>query len=90
MKKKVFMMLPCIATMAFASILGIDVLRSQPSVCELTADNLEALSQTEGTGGCKWKKVSCSGWFSGSYEACVINGDGNSCTCGQVTRECED
>lgn len=88
MKRKKLFVLPCIATMAIASILGIDVVCSQPGVSELTVDNLEALSQTESAGECKWKIVDCDGWFSGNYEACLENGDGNSCTCGQVTREC--
>ena len=89
MKKKVFLMLPCIATMAIASILGIDVVCSQPGISELIADNLEALSKTESAGSCKWKIIDCPYWFTGDYEACLENGDGNSCTCGQVTRECK-
>lgn len=39
---------------------------------------------------CKWKVIDCPGWGSGSYEACLSNGDGNSCNCGDVTRECPD
>lgn len=90
MKKIIFFVLPCIATMAIASILGSGVGDSQPDASEFTADNLEALSNTEGSGsGCKWKVVECPGWFTGDYEACLVNGDGYSCTCGQVTRECK-
>lgn len=36
---------------------------------------------------CLWKKQSC-GLFQGSYEACLVNGDGMPCTCGDVTRNC--
>ncbi len=75
--------------MAIASILGSGVVGSQPNDSEFTADNLEALSNTEGANGsCKWKIIDCPGLFTGDYEACLVNGDGYSCTCGQVTREC--
>lgn len=39
--------------------------------------------------GCKWKQLDCDGWLNGTYEACLENGDGNSCDCGSVTRNCE-
>lgn len=55
--KKELLLLPCISTMAIASIARIKTLCSQHNVCELTADNVEALSQTEGTSGCKWKRI---------------------------------
>ncbi|WP_373523930.1 hypothetical protein [Aquiflexum sp.] len=41
-----------------------------------------------GSGACKWKKYTCPGWGGTSYEACLTNGDGNTCTCGEVTRDC--
>jgi len=41
-----------------------------------------------GGGNCKWKQIDCPGWFNGEYEACLTNGDGNVCTCGNVTRDC--
>jgi len=42
----------------------------------------------EGPGGdCKWKRASC-GLFQGTYEACLTNGDGSLCSCGDVTRNC--
>lgn len=37
---------------------------------------------------CCWKQIDCPGWFTGDYEACLTNGDGNSCSCGGVTRTC--
>jgi len=48
---------------------------------------VEALASESSDGSCKWKQVSC-GVFSGSYEGCLINGDGNACSCGAVTRDC--
>jgi hypothetical protein len=42
----------------------------------------------KGPGGdCKWKRASC-GLFQGTYEACLTNGDGSLCSCGDVTRNC--
>ena len=49
---------------------------------------LEKAIEGSGNESCKWKDISCPGWFSGSYEACLVNGDCLQCTCGQVTREC--
>lgn len=37
---------------------------------------------------CKWKYIDCPGWGTGGYEACLVTGDGNTCTCGEVTRDC--
>jgi len=37
---------------------------------------------------CKWEKARC-GMFGGSYEACLEGGNGNSCDCGQRTRDCD-
>ncbi len=38
-----------------------------------------------GNKGCKWKQIT--NWYGGvEYEACLKNGDGNSCICGNVTR----
>ncbi|UJP65952.1 hypothetical protein [Mongoliitalea daihaiensis] len=36
---------------------------------------------------CLWKRQSC-GLFQGSFEACLVNGDGMPCSCGEVTRNC--
>lgn len=49
---------------------------------------LENAIQGSGNEDCKWKQVDCPGWGGGSYEACLVNGDGLQCTCGAVTREC--
>lgn len=49
---------------------------------------LSAQGGLEGPGGdCKWKRASC-GLFQGTYEACLTNGDGSLCSCGDVTRNC--
>ena len=51
--------------------------------------NIEALANDEnGSGDCKWKVIDCPGLGTGDYEACLVNGDGYSCTCGTVTRDC--
>lgn len=39
---------------------------------------------------CCYKQIDCPGWFNGNYEACLVNGDGNSCTCGVVSRSCPE
>lgn len=36
---------------------------------------------------CKWAAITCPG--GGSQEGCLQDGDGNSCTCGSVTRPCK-
>lgn len=52
--------------------------------------DVESLARMEGEGKvCKWQEIDCPGWWSGDYEACVTNGDGNSCSCGDVTRNCD-
>lgn len=52
--------------------------------------NVEALAQNEsGGGGCKWKRIDCKGLWTGDYEACLGSGDGNSCSCGEETRDCD-
>jgi len=48
----------------------------------------QVVANSESGGSCKWSKLSC-GVFSGSYEACLDNGDGNSCECGKTTRNCK-
>lgn len=59
---------------------------------ESLSDNMlldvEALADNESSGGCKWKIIDCGGIFSDSYEACLVNGDGYSCSCGEITRDC--
>jgi len=49
---------------------------------------LENAIEGSGNEDCKWKPIDCGGWGGGSYEACLVNGDGFQCTCGAVTREC--
>lgn len=55
---------------------------------EVFSDKEVALENAfAGSASCKWKIISC-GPFSGNYEACLVSGDGNSCSCGAVTRGC--
>lgn len=59
------------------------------TVSGLLKNDLEALTQSEGGGsGCSWRQLDCPGWGSGDFEACLNNGDGNSCGCGGTTRDC--
>jgi hypothetical protein len=39
---------------------------------------------------CKWQAQLCKSLFPPAQyrEICLVDGDGNSCTCGDVTREC--
>lgn len=55
---------------------------------DLSFIEVESLATSESGSDCKWKIIDCPGWWTGDYEACLFNGDGNLCTCGQVTREC--
>jgi hypothetical protein len=55
---------------------------------DVTLENIEALAnENGGSGGCKWKSLRCSKG-SGYYEGCLSNGDGNSCSCGTISRDC--
>ncbi|MDR0603702.1 MAG: hypothetical protein LBG80_05285 [Bacteroidales bacterium] len=63
-------------------------LNSQNKLPVIFKANLEALSIEGNSGTCKWKMIDCPGWGNGDYEACLVNGDGNSCSCGTVTRDC--
>jgi hypothetical protein len=45
-----------------------------------------AVEVGEGTGTCKWSGEDCPG--GGSREVCLEDGDGNTCSCGSVTRPC--
>jgi len=52
--------------------------------------NEDGIAETNAPGEeCKWLEVDCPGWFSGSYEACLVTGDGTVCTCGTVSRKCD-
>ena len=90
MKKKFFLMLPCIAAVAIATFVGKKTFASNAyETNSLLMQNVEALAKpTETADVCKWKRIDCPWWFTGDYEACLKNGDGTLCTCGQVTREC--
>ena len=67
---------------AFIAVAGYTAYNSQKEVelSDLAMANVEALASGEGSGSCRWKRV-----FDSSgcvYHVCVLNGDGNSCTCG--------
>jgi hypothetical protein len=53
------------------------------------ANNISGRKLTAAAADCKWKLTDCPGWGSGDYEACLTNGDGNTCSCGSVSRNCE-
>lgn len=59
---------------------------------DLFLENIEALAENSESSGisCKWKVIDCPGWWTGDYEACLDNGDGNPCSCGLTTRNCPD
>ena len=58
-------------------------------ICSLTLYNIESSADPGGEDiACKWKVIECPGLGTGDYEACLQNGDGNSCSCGIVTRDC--
>ena len=59
----------------------------KPEACDLPKTSIECLTQEENS-KCKWKRIDCPGLFTGDYEACLTTGDGNSCSCGEVTRDC--
>ena len=57
---------------------------------DLLLQEIGALARGEGSeSSCKWKRIDCPGWGTGDYAACLTSGDGNSCTCGTITRDCE-
>ncbi len=59
------------------------------NLLDLYFADIESLANPEGDGsGCKWKIYDCPGWGTGDYEACLVIGDGHSCSCGSVTRDC--
>lgn len=88
MRKKILAALVVAAGVAFA---GYNVMQSQSDknlVSDLLMANVEALAADESGSHCKWKMIDCPGLGTGDYEACLSNGDGNSCSCGSVSREC--
>jgi hypothetical protein len=87
MRKVGFLIL---ATLGIAGITVVNVnLNSQnDSSAVIYSANMEALAGEGGSGSCKWRLTDCPGWGTGDYEACLDNGDGNSCTCGNTSRNC--
>ena len=86
MKKFSFLLISLCSISAAA--LAIYAENSKPEVSDLLQTSIECLTQSESTSGCKWKLTDCPKWFTGDYEACLSNGDGNPCSCGSVTRDC--
>ena len=89
MRKKFFAALVIAAGLAFA---GYNMVQSQKTIdllSDLSLINMEAMAKDETTGTtCKWKSTDCPGIGTGDYEACLTNGDGNSCSCVTVSRDC--
>jgi len=81
-----------IAVLAIAAVAAVNVTKSNTRTTALTdiqLANVEALASGENSSiKCKWKRIDCSGFGTGDYEACLDNGDGHSCTCGATTRDC--
>lgn len=72
------------------SISIISTLFLQNKVNKILISDIESLAENESDKNeCKWKVYDCPGWFTGDYESCVSNGDGNSCSCGEITRNCD-
>jgi hypothetical protein len=88
-KKKILGALAVLAIAAMAAY-HVNVNTRGNGLSDVSLANVEALAENEGSSGtCKWKNIDCPGWGSGNYEACLVNGDGYSCTCGNVSRNCE-
>lgn len=85
MKKNSLLLFVCVL---FASGYNLYSAQETDNMFDLSFIEVESLATSEGGSDCKWKVIDCPGWGNGNYEACLSNGDGNSCTCGQVTREC--
>ena len=51
--------------------------------------SVESFADNESGGGfnCYWHSETCTSGY-GSREVCIKGGNGNSCTCGDVTRDC--
>ncbi|MDR1980567.1 MAG: NVEALA domain-containing protein [Tannerellaceae bacterium] len=90
MKKRI-LSITFVTTIAVTSAWNIYQTNKEIPLSDLALANIEALAnETAGGGsGCKWKLIDCPGLWTGSYEACLVNGDGNSCSCGIVTRDCK-
>ncbi|MDH6342162.1 hypothetical protein M2480_002144 [Parabacteroides sp. PFB2-12] len=90
MKKKIigFVMFAAIAVAAGWNVYQNE---SKISLSDIGQANVDALAAGESSNNnqnpCKWKHVSC-GFFSGSREVCLTDGDGNTCPCGYVSRDC--
>jgi hypothetical protein len=79
-----------IAVLAIAATIVFNVnLNAQgEKLSDVSWANVEALADGEsGSGDCKWKSLKCNKG-TGHYEGCLTNGDGNSCSCGSVSRDC--
>lgn len=88
-KKNYFVAFIALTSIGFSSFLS--YFTNQKCINILSEINIESMAKDEvGAGGsdCKWKHLDCPGLWTGDFEACVENGDGNSCRCGQTTRNC--
>jgi hypothetical protein len=86
MKKKIFGFIAVLAIAALAAF-NVNVNSQENGLSDISMENIEALASEDTNSNCKWKQMKCSKG-TGYYEGCLTNGDGNSCTCGSVSRDC--
>ena len=68
----------------FTLVAGYSLYQSQQKeqMSDIALANVEALAGGEGGGSCRWSRVFDSEGC--VYHVCVINGSGDSCTCGDT------
>ena len=80
MKRKLHLMM----AVAIVAVAGLAIYANQPKeeMSDVMLANIEALATGESIGQCRWKRVFDSNGC--QYWVCIINGDGNTCTCGST------
>ncbi|MDR2585248.1 MAG: NVEALA domain-containing protein [Prevotellaceae bacterium] len=87
MKRKILFI--CVFFCASAFVIGVYSVQNKPEEYDLFSQNVEALSRNKDVNlDCYWQSVQCVKCGE-SFESCTIEGDGNSCNCGLVTRPCK-
>ena len=74
--KKNFLMLLCTV-----------ILTSMTATVWASNEESDSTEPSEPSTKCQWEQDSC-GLFQGSREICVESGNGEVCSCGDVTRKC--
>ena len=98
MKSNVLTLILVFLGITFAAY-NVYVIQNLENTSNLVLGSLASLSYTEqgehsetGESGhppvCKWKVYDCPGLWTGDQEVCVVIGDGRTCACGEVSREC--